>query len=69
MAEETRSINVLIADDHPVVREGLAAMLSREPDIHVIGEARDGQEAVEQAGVLRPDVVSDGSPDAAPRRG
>ncbi|MGN6701223.1 MAG: response regulator transcription factor, partial [Thermomicrobiales bacterium] len=57
MAEETNLINVLIADDHPVVREGLAAMLSREPDIHVVGEARDGQEAVERAGALRPDIV------------
>lgn len=51
------TIRVLIADDHPVVREGLAAMLSREPDIAVIGEAGDGQEAVERAGELGPDVV------------
>jgi DNA-binding NarL/FixJ family response regulator len=57
MAEGDNPINVLIADDHPVVREGLAAMLSREPDIHVVGEARDGQEAVERADALRPDIV------------
>ncbi len=55
MAE--RSIRILVADDHPVVREGLAAMLSREPDIDVIGEARDGQEAVERVASLNPDVV------------
>ena len=50
-------IKVLIADDHPVVREGLAAMLAREPDIEVVGEARDGQEAMEQVAELAPDVV------------
>ncbi len=52
-----RSIRILVADDHPVVREGLVAMLSREPDIDVIGEAGDGQEAVERAASLGPDVV------------
>ena len=51
------TIKVLIVDDHPVVREGLAAMLARAPDIEVVGEARDGQEAIEQAGALQPDVV------------
>ena len=52
-----RTIRVVIADDHPVVREGLAAMLEREPDLEVVGEARDGQEAIEQVAALRPDVV------------
>jgi DNA-binding NarL/FixJ family response regulator len=51
------TIKVLIVDDHPVVREGLAAMLARAPDIAVVGEARDGQEAIERAGALQPDVV------------
>ncbi|HET8628877.1 MAG TPA: response regulator transcription factor [Thermomicrobiales bacterium] len=51
------SIRIMIADDHPVVREGLAAMLSREPDIEVVGEARDGQEAVERVEALHPDIV------------
>jgi DNA-binding NarL/FixJ family response regulator len=55
MAE--RIIRILIADDHPVVREGLAAMLARQPDIEVIGEATDGIEAVEQVGTLHPDIV------------
>jgi len=50
-------IKILIADDHPVVREGLAAMLSREADIDVVGEAADGQEAVDRVGSLRPDIV------------
>lgn len=55
MAE--RAIRILIADDHPVVREGLAAMLSREPDIDVVGEAADGQEAVDRAGSVAPDII------------
>jgi Response regulator containing a CheY-like receiver domain and an HTH DNA-binding domain len=50
-------IKVLIADDHRVVREGLAAILKTKEDIHVIGEAQDGMEAVEKARALLPDVI------------
>lgn len=50
-------IRVLLADDHPVVRSGLAGMLSVEPDIEVVGEAGDGAEAVALAGSLGPDLV------------
>ena len=57
MSQEVVKIRVLIADDHPVVREGLAAMLAREPDIDVVGEAQDGQEAVDRVGTLTPNVV------------
>jgi DNA-binding NarL/FixJ family response regulator len=51
------TIRVLTADDHLVVRAGLAALIATEPGIEVIGEARDGREAVEQYAALRPDVV------------
>jgi len=51
------AIKILIADDHPVVREGLFAMLSREVDFEVVGEAKDGVEAVNKAKELSPDVV------------
>lgn len=51
------NIRVLIADDHPVVREGLAAMLARQPDIDVVGEATDGREAVQRAGEILPDII------------
>jgi DNA-binding NarL/FixJ family response regulator len=51
------TIKILIADDHPVVREGLIAMLSREGDFEVVGEAKDGVEAVNRAKELSPDVV------------
>lgn len=50
-------IKVLIADDHPVVREGLSAMLSKQPDIDVVGEAGNGREAIEKTRESRPDVV------------
>jgi DNA-binding NarL/FixJ family response regulator len=50
-------IRVLLADDHPVVRSGLAALLEIEPDLEIVGEAGDGEEAVSLAMVLRPDVV------------
>ncbi len=51
------AIKILIVDDHPVVREGLIAMLSREVDFKVVGEAKDGVEAVNKARELSPDVV------------
>ena len=51
------SVKVLIADDHPVVRVGIGGMLAGEPDIEVVGEAENGEEAPEMAERLRPDVV------------
>jgi DNA-binding NarL/FixJ family response regulator len=54
---EERPIRVLIADDHTVVRDGLAAILDGRPDITVVGQAGNGVEAVEKAGQLRPDVI------------
>jgi DNA-binding NarL/FixJ family response regulator len=50
-------ITVLLADDQPLVRAGLRALLDTEEDMTVIGEAADGAEAVREAGRLRPDVV------------
>ena len=50
-------ITVLIADDHPVVRQGLRVLLSLHADIDVVGEASDGAEAVELAAAVAPDVV------------
>jgi len=54
---EEHPIRVMIADDHTVVRDGLAAILEGRPDISVVGQAANGVEAVEKAGELRPDVI------------
>ena len=48
---------LLIADDHDLVREGLRAVLAGEPDLEVVGEARDGREALQMCRSLRPDLV------------
>lgn len=50
-------INVLIADDHEMVRIGVSAYLSAQPDMTVVGEAENGKEAVELALKLRPDLI------------
>lgn len=57
MAEPRKKVKILIADDHPVVREGLASMLSREENLEVVGEAENGAEAIEKAGRLVPDII------------
>jgi DNA-binding NarL/FixJ family response regulator len=51
------SVRVLIADDQAMVREGFSVLLGAQADIEVVGEAVDGQEAVDKAAELRPDVV------------
>lgn len=50
-------IRVLLVDDHRILREGIRALLVDEPDIVVVGEAGDGEEAVAKVDALRPDVV------------
>ena len=50
-------IKILIADDHAVVREGTRQILEREPDLKVVDEAADGEEAVRMAGSCKPDVA------------
>ena len=57
MAETGPTIRVVLADDHAVVRRGLALFLGLQPDIEVVGEAVDGVEVVQLATELRPDVV------------
>ena len=50
-------IKILVADDHPMLREGLVAVLATQPDFEVVGEASDGAETVRLASSLEPDVI------------
>src|SRR3989304_1928466 len=50
-------IKVLLADDHPIFRDGARAILEKEADIELVGEATNGQEAIEQSTELLPDVI------------
>jgi len=52
-----QEIRILLADDHALLREGLANMLESEPGLSVVGQAGDGQEAVEMTLDLGPDIV------------
>ena len=54
---EQHTTTVLLADDHPLMRKGLRALLGSEAEITVVGEAANGQEAIEQVKTLAPDVV------------
>ncbi|WP_372831833.1 response regulator transcription factor, partial [Pontibacterium sp.] len=51
------TIRILLVDDHPLVLEGISARLESEPGIEVIGQANNGQQALEKAAELKPDVV------------
>ena len=55
--DDATKIRVLVADDHPMLREGLVAVLSTQPDFEVVGEAADGSEVVRLAKRLEPDVI------------
>jgi two-component system NarL family response regulator len=55
--QPSRVLTILVADDHPVVREGLVSLISREPDLRVVAEASNGREAAEQFFRHRPDVT------------
>ena len=60
MAERAHSgprLRVLVAEDHPVYRDGLRAMLEAAPEVELVGEATTGEEAVRRAAELRPDVI------------
>jgi two-component system, NarL family, response regulator len=57
LPKETKKISVLIADDHPVIRQGLAVILNSQKDIKIVAEATDGEETCELYNQLSPDVL------------
>ena len=57
MPERTEPIRILIADDHPIVRDGLRRLLETEPDFQVVGQAADGREAVKLVREVQPDIL------------
>src|SRR5688572_12048034 len=52
-----KKLRVFLADDHAVFRQGLTMLIDAQPDMEVVGEARDGQEVIQRAPPLQPDVV------------
>src|SRR5437899_12069469 len=57
MDRKAQPIRIVIADDHPIFRDGLRRLLEAESDLKVIGEAKDGAEAVKLARQLKPDIM------------
>src|SRR5262245_39437705 len=55
--KRSQPIRIVIADDHPIFRDGLRRLLEAEPDLKVIGEACDGAEAVKLARQLKPEIL------------
>ncbi|HUN06123.1 MAG TPA: response regulator transcription factor [Aggregatilineales bacterium] len=53
----TKPIRIIVADDHPVVRDGLIAILGTQPDFEIVGKADDGADALTQVHALQPDVL------------
>src|ERR1700744_3574376 len=57
VSETQKQIRILTVDDHPLLREGIAAVVQMQPDMTIVGEAEDGLEAIEAYRRLKPDVV------------
>ncbi len=57
LSQSQKTIRLLVADDHPVVRQGLVAILNAQPDMTVIAEANNGKEVIEQFRLHQPDVA------------
>jgi DNA-binding NarL/FixJ family response regulator len=56
MSSDPKLIRILTVDDHPLLRKGIAALVNTEPDMKLVGEASNGQEAIESFRLHRPDA-------------
>jgi DNA-binding NarL/FixJ family response regulator len=57
MPQSPKTIRLLVADDHPIVRQGLVAILNDRPDMNVVAEVNNGQQAIDQFRIHQPDVA------------
>lgn len=57
MSDETKQIRIMTVDDHPVLRQGIAALIADQPDLTLVAEATNGREAIQQLRAHRPDVT------------
>jgi DNA-binding NarL/FixJ family response regulator len=57
MSDDTKQIRIMTVDDHPVLRQGIAALIADEPDMTLVAEATNGREAIHQFRAHRPDVT------------
>ena len=57
MSEHANAIRILVVDDHPVVREGIDALVRRQPDMRIVAQAANGHEAIEKFRAHRPDIT------------
>lgn len=57
MSDEVSPIRILVADDHPIVREGVAALVGGQSDMQIVGQAANGREAIQQFRAHHPDIV------------
>ncbi len=56
-SSSSKKITILLADDHPILRAGLRTLIDAQPDMHVVGEASDGAEAIDRTRETHPDVI------------
>lgn len=57
MSDEPSPIRILVADDHPIVREGVASLVGGQPDMSIVGQASNGREAIQQFRAQHPDIT------------
>ena len=57
MSDDTKQIKIMTVDDHPVLRQGIAALIADETDMILVAEATNGREAIQQFRAHRPDVT------------